>query len=200
MGWPHIEPLELPYVGYFWYWSSRDLYRLIIAATQAASAKKAQCLQRMPAPAGTACGTTRKQNGSDDYIICCMVNIPSHRHRALLSMLTTFALMCAGCSKPDAPPPPPSAADLDRRPADAKLAALYERSCASCHARVGAGAPLAGDQAAWAPRLAKGKAALLQSAQQGLNAMPPMGLCPDCSADDLSALIDFMTQPAGGRP
>ncbi len=130
-----------------------------------------------------------------------LARMSSPRQRALvLMMLAAVALTGAGCGKPDAPPATPSAADLERRPADARLAALYERSCATCHARVGAGAPLAGDQAAWAPRLAKGKGALLQSAQQGLNAMPPMGLCPDCSADDLSALIDFMTQPAGAHP
>lgn len=122
-----------------------------------------------------------------------LVLIPS----AFSMLLAALALTAAGCSKTDAPPASPSAADLERRPADARLAALYERSCATCHARTGTGAPLAGDPAAWAPRVTKGRAALLQSAQQGLNAMPPMGLCPDCSADDLSALIDFMTQPAG---
>ncbi|MFP3459052.1 c-type cytochrome, partial [Psychrobacter sp. SIMBA_152] len=45
----------------------------------------------------------------------------------------------------------------------------------------------------WAPRIAKGKDTLLDHAINGFNAMPPRGTCMDCSDDEISAAIDFMT-------
>lgn len=112
--------------------------------------------------------------------------------------LLLCATLLAACS-----PKPPSAADHayaeQARPADAALAALYERSCFNCHARAGSGAPLTGDTAAWAPRLAKGEAALLTSVQQGLGGMPAQGLCPDCSDTQFKALIDFMSRKETAR-
>lgn len=55
-------------------------------------------------------------------------------------------------------------------------------------------APKKGDKAAWEPRLAKGTDALVQSVTNGLNAMPPRGLCMDCSAEDYKAVIQWMSQ------
>lgn len=77
-------------------------------------------------------------------------------------------------------------------PADARLAALYRQSCATCHAAAGAGAPLTLDREAWAPRLAKGEDALLRSTIEGLNAMPSGGQCFACTPEDYRALIAFM--------
>jgi cytochrome c5 len=51
-----------------------------------------------------------------------------------------------------------------------------------------------GDAAAWAPRIAQGMDTLLTHATNGLNAMPPKGLCMECSADDLKAVIEYMVQ------
>ncbi len=112
---------------------------------------------------------------------------------AALSLLVAVA----GCT----PPPPPAVALTPAQreslhPADAALAARYDRSCALCHARAGSGAPLVADAAAWAPRLARGDAALLASVTQGRGGMPPRGLCPDCSDDDLRALIHFLATGA----
>ncbi|MDC3401741.1 c-type cytochrome [Alphaproteobacteria bacterium] len=82
-------------------------------------------------------------------------------------------------------------------PANAALAAKYDRSCRNCHARPDAAAPLTGHSAAWAPRFdAKGQQGLLTSTKLGLKAMPAMGLCNDCSDPELTALISFM---AGGK-
>ncbi|MBK9236515.1 MAG: cytochrome c5 family protein [Rhodoferax sp.] len=78
------------------------------------------------------------------------------------------------------------------RPADAKLSEKYERACMTCHIDPAGGAPRTHDQAAWRSRASAGRDALIASVQEGRNAMPPMGLCPDCSRDDLGALIDFM--------
>lgn len=83
------------------------------------------------------------------------------------------------------------AADLT--PVDAKLAAKYDRSCRTCHSTVDAAAPLTGHKAAWAVRYdARGAAGLLASTKTGLNAMPSMGLCSDCSDEELGQLIAFM--------
>jgi cytochrome c5 len=83
------------------------------------------------------------------------------------------------------------------RPNDARLSQMYERACMGCHVDAASGAPRTGDHAAWAQRMGKGREVLIQNARQGLNAMPPMGLCPDCSTEDLAQLIDFM-RSAGG--
>ncbi len=72
----------------------------------------------------------------------------------------------------------------------------YNKSCSVCHATGAAGAPLVHDTAAWQPRLDKGMDQLLQSVHNGLNAMPPKGMCFDCSDDDYKALITFMASPA----
>lgn len=117
---------------------------------------------------------------------------PPHRRRHALAAL--LAGLLAGC-QPAPPPAPPLARIEAARPADAALASLYERSCMACHARSESGAPLTGDSAAWAARLAKGMPALQRSVAQGLGGMPALGLCPDCSAADVERLILFMSSP-----
>ena len=106
---------------------------------------------------------------------------------------TAIAALLIGCG---GPPPPSPAAIAARaaalRPPDAHLAELYERSCKACHAEPRANAPLTGDRAAWQPRLAKGKAALLQSVLVGANGMPAGGQCFACTPQDYEALIAFM--------
>ncbi len=72
--------------------------------------------------------------------------------------------------------------------------AVYTAACAGCHAVGVAGAPKKGDAAAWDKRLAKGFDKTLANAINGLNAMPAKGLCMDCSDDELSAAIKFMTK------
>lgn len=70
---------------------------------------------------------------------------------------------------------------------------IYNQSCIACHASGAAGAPKTGDTAAWAPRLAQGEATLLKHTKEGLNAMPPKGMCMDCTDDEFKALIKFMS-------
>ena len=74
--------------------------------------------------------------------------------------------------------------------------ALYNRTCAACHAGQLPQAPQAGDRAAWEPRLAQGMEILVGHVTQGFKAMPPRGLCMDCSAEDYQAIIQWMS----GRP
>ncbi len=70
---------------------------------------------------------------------------------------------------------------------------VYAAACTTCHAAGVAGAPKKGDVAAWDKRLAKGFDATLANAIKGLNAMPAKGLCMDCSDDELSAAIKYMS-------
>ncbi|NQD94351.1 cytochrome c5 family protein [Pseudomonas sp. CrR25] len=72
--------------------------------------------------------------------------------------------------------------------------AVYARACAACHNGQLPMAPQKGDKVAWEPRLAKGMDALVQSVTNGLNAMPPRGLCMDCTAEDYQAVIKLMTE------
>jgi c(7)-type cytochrome triheme protein len=53
--------------------------------------------------------------------------------------------------------------------------AVYDASCASCHAAGIAGAPRTGDAAAWVPRIGSGINALYANAIKGKGTMPPRG-------------------------
>lgn len=71
----------------------------------------------------------------------------------------------------------------------------YNRSCFSCHAGGVAGAPVPGDEEAWAPRVAKGRDALLASVKEGMPpGMPAMGLCMSCTDEELVQAIDYMLE------
>jgi len=72
--------------------------------------------------------------------------------------------------------------------------AKYNQACAACHAVGVAGAPKSFDMAAWKPRLATGMNTLVASVSQGKGAMPPKGLCMDCSAEQFKALIEYMSK------
>ena len=72
--------------------------------------------------------------------------------------------------------------------------AKYSTSCMACHASGAAGAPISHVESAWAPRLATGMDALVASVTNGKGAMPPKGLCMDCTADQYKALIEFMSK------
>ncbi len=72
--------------------------------------------------------------------------------------------------------------------------AVYNKACIACHATGAANAPKLGDQAAWAPRIAKGMDALYASSVNGVagTAMMPKGTCAACTDDELKAAVDFM--------
>ncbi len=76
--------------------------------------------------------------------------------------------------------------------ADDDVDAKYNKSCAVCHAAGVAGAPKTGDAEAWKPRMDKGMETLVASVTNGLNAMPPKGMCTDCSEEDYEHLIKHM--------
>ena len=95
----------------------------------------------------------------------------------------------AGESEPEAAP----AADTAVASSGPKSGEeVYNGSCMSCHGTGAAGAPKLGDTAAWAPRIAAGMDALLANATNGLNAMPPKGLCMACSEAELQGAVEYM--------
>ena len=70
---------------------------------------------------------------------------------------------------------------------------VYDRFCFACHATGVGDAPLLQDAEQWAPRLAKGMDAMLQTSLSGLGAMPPMGTCMACSDEEMVAAIEYLT-------
>ena len=92
----------------------------------------------------------------------------------LLPLLAVFAL--------------PSFADNEA------IIAKYNASCGVCHVSGVAGAPKTGVVDDWTVRLEKGMDVLVASVTNGLNAMPPKGMCKDCTAEDYQWLIEYMSK------
>lgn len=73
---------------------------------------------------------------------------------------------------------------------------IYQAVCGACHETGVAGAPKTGDKAAWAPRIATGLDAMVQTAKTGKNAMPPNG-GSNASEAELTRAIVFMANKSG---
>ncbi|WP_339847866.1 c-type cytochrome [uncultured Halopseudomonas sp.] len=67
--------------------------------------------------------------------------------------------------------------------------AVYDKSCAACHAVL---PPKLGDKAAWAPRLKQGADALVVSVVKGKGMMPAKGGNTILSEADIRAAVDYM--------
>ena len=81
--------------------------------------------------------------------------------------------------------------------ADRSVDELFPKTCSVCHTAGVANAPKVHDEALWKPRFdAKGIDGLVLSVTNGLNAMPPRGMCMDCTPTEYKALIEFMMKPA----
>lgn len=70
---------------------------------------------------------------------------------------------------------------------------IYTSVCSICHATGAAGAPQPGT-AAMTDRVAKGMDVLMQSALNGLNAMPARGGRPDLSDEQVQVVVEYMSQ------
>lgn len=75
-------------------------------------------------------------------------------------------------------------------------ATVFNTVCSACHNTGAAGAPKAGDKAAWAPRIAQGAEVLYKSALNGKNAMPPRGGASNLSDAEVKAAVDFLVAKA----
>ena len=74
--------------------------------------------------------------------------------------------------------------------------ATFTATCFACHGTGAAGAPKAGDKAAWGPRIAKGKSTLYQHALHGFQGksgmMPAKGGNVGLSDAAVKAAVDYM--------
>ncbi|MFY0989166.1 c-type cytochrome [Halomonas sp. C05BenzN] len=73
--------------------------------------------------------------------------------------------------------------------------AIYNQACMACHMTGAAGAPIKGDEAAWAPRLEQGMETLYDHSINGFQAMPPKGGHLQLSDEEVKAAVDFMLEP-----
>jgi cytochrome c5 len=78
---------------------------------------------------------------------------------------------------------------------------VYAQVCKTCHEAGIAGAPKAGDKAAWGPRLAQGEKTLVQHATAGFQGkagvMPPKGGNPDLTDDEVHRAVVYLANQAG---
>jgi cytochrome c5 len=74
--------------------------------------------------------------------------------------------------------------------------ALFQQTCSACHGAGIAGAPKAGDKAAWGPRIAKGTPTLYDHALHGFQGtagvMPAKGGRTDAPDDLVKQAVDYM--------
>lgn len=77
--------------------------------------------------------------------------------------------------------------------------AVFTAVCAACHATGAAGAPKAGDSAAWGPRIAQGYDTLVQHALQGIRAMPAKGGNPDLDDVEVARAVVYMANQGGAK-
>jgi len=75
---------------------------------------------------------------------------------------------------------------------------VYKAQCIACHGSGAAGSPKFGDAATWAPRIATGYDALLNSALKGKNAMAAQG-GGDFQDIEIGRAVVYMTTAAGGK-
>lgn len=71
---------------------------------------------------------------------------------------------------------------------------VYNSKCLACHNTGAAGAPKLGNAAVWSARLSKGIETLYTNAIKGYGGMPAMGLCMDCSEDEIKASVDYILE------
>ena len=69
---------------------------------------------------------------------------------------------------------------------------IYRMICASCHSFGPEQIPQITAPSAWAARIAQGKKTLYQHSIEGFGDMPAMGLCENCTDEEVEAAVDYM--------
>ena len=105
----------------------------------------------------------------------------SPRARAAILAILIALIGAVACALADEPAKTARAPDV-----------ILNQYCNVCHLTGWNGAPLSGDPNDWQPRLSTGFDSLLKNAKQGINNMPPMGTCLDCTDAELEAAIRKM--------
>jgi cytochrome c5 len=116
---------------------------------------------------------------------------PAQAEAAPATPATPAASAAPAAPAASAAPAQASAADVGKK--------IYDTACVACHGAGVAGAPKAGDKAAWAPRIAQGKDTLYTHALKGFQGktgfMPPKG-GSSASDDEIKAAVDYMMAAA----
>lgn len=76
---------------------------------------------------------------------------------------------------------------------------VYQQNCLACHASGAMGAPIFGDKAAWAPRIAQGYETLLKHAIEGIRMMPARGGNANLSDAEVANAVAYMANEAGAK-
>lgn len=73
--------------------------------------------------------------------------------------------------------------------------AIFNQYCTACHTSGLLGAPKIGDLAEWQVKQkeAGGFSKMLNNAMSGIKSMPPKGTCMNCSDEEISAAIEYMS-------
>src|SRR2546422_10319996 len=74
---------------------------------------------------------------------------------------------------------------------------VFENVCAKCHRAGLNGAPVAGNRAAWEPRVKAGLETLYKSALNGKSEMPPKGGKERLSPDEVKSAVNYLIGLAG---
>lgn len=72
---------------------------------------------------------------------------------------------------------------------------IYGNVCSACHESGAAGAPIRGEEEAWAARTEQGFATLVDHAINGIGAMPPKGGNASLSDEEVEAAVAYMVEP-----
>ena len=116
--------------------------------------------------------------------------IPDAAYEEIKTRIAPVASVCLSgqpCAKATAP-----AAPKGPRTAEA----IFGKYCTTCHKTGLLNAPKKDDAAAWQQRVdarPNGFADLLQHALNGFNNMPAKGTCANCSEDEISSAIQYMS-------
>ncbi|MBR7887536.1 cytochrome c5 family protein [Marinomonas sp. A79] len=69
---------------------------------------------------------------------------------------------------------------------------IFYTYCVACHMSGVAGAPKLGSRADWQPHVDKSMETLLKNSISGIKAMPPRGMCSNCTDEEMQSTIQFM--------
>ncbi|GEN28513.1 hypothetical protein HVA01_21590 [Halovibrio variabilis] len=92
------------------------------------------------------------------------------------------------------------ASDSSSSGGDIDAEGIYGNVCSACHESGAAGAPIRGDEEAWAERTEQGFAMLLDHAINGIGAMPARGGNPNLSDEEMEAAVAYMVEPVMDVP
>lgn len=107
-----------------------------------------------------------------------------------LAPVGQLCLQGQDCGTASAPPAAASSGGGDIDGGD-----IYSNVCAACHESGAAGAPIRGDEEAWAARVEQGFATLLDHSINGIGAMPARGGNPNLSDEEMEAATKYMVEP-----